>query len=339
MTLSANGVKLRSIPWVAEVLGVRYSVSFLLSAVWIASLSVIPTFAVSQEITISLRLYPGDLLVVPVMVNGAGPYDFVVDTGSNTTIMEARLFRELGLKAEGTMHLSSMVQQNTQGLVAGHAREVAVRGLAARNLEVLATKDLKIGTLEGHVRGILGENFLDQFDVLIDNEKKQITLDSGDGLASSFEGERLPLSLFSTFQGETVLHRPIVSASVPSFTTQPLRLLVDTGSDRLRILPRKGMMWRAGNGAFSTETATSTMFGVLPCAQWQDTVRLGRRFASYVTVVSCPDATAEDADNEGSLPSGIFRQLLISHRFSYVIANPKKRNCAPQESGAPSSLQ
>lgn len=325
----------------AEVFHARYAARVLLSAIGFTSFNVVAAFAVpSQAVTLPLRSYPGNLLIIPVTVNGSGPYDFVVDTGSNTTIIEAGLFRELGLQEEGAMHLSGMVKQNTEALTWATARMVAVSGLAVQNLEVLATKSLNVGTLNHHVRGILGENFLDQFDLLIDNEHKQITLDPGDGLASSFEGERLPLSLFSTFQGKEVLHRPMVPVIVPSFDSHPLRLLLDTGGDALTILPHQGMMWRAANGGFSGATQISTMYGVMSCAQWQDKARLGKSFASTVTVVSCPGATAENADNEGAMPTHVFKQLLISHRSSYVIANPLKRSPPSQETAAEStSLQ
>jgi hypothetical protein len=56
------------------------------------------------------------------------------------------------------------------------------------------------GQIGRGVRGILGENFLDHFD-LIDNEHRQLLFDEGGSLASGFEGEHLPMSQGRTRRG------------------------------------------------------------------------------------------------------------------------------------------
>jgi hypothetical protein len=35
-----------------------------------------------------------EMIVVPVTINGAGPFDFLVDTGSTDTIIDRKLLRE-----------------------------------------------------------------------------------------------------------------------------------------------------------------------------------------------------------------------------------------------------
>ena len=39
-----------------------------------------------QKVTVSMRPYKGTRSVVAVKVNGAGPYDFMVDTGATVTV-------------------------------------------------------------------------------------------------------------------------------------------------------------------------------------------------------------------------------------------------------------
>jgi hypothetical protein len=45
--------------------------------------------------------------VIPVTVNGRGPFDFMVDTGSQVTVVDPSLAQELGLKPQGTVVLVS----------------------------------------------------------------------------------------------------------------------------------------------------------------------------------------------------------------------------------------
>ena len=48
-----------------------------------------------------------DMIVVPVTINGAGPFDFLVDTGSTDTIIDRKLAEELHLPSAGTMILET----------------------------------------------------------------------------------------------------------------------------------------------------------------------------------------------------------------------------------------
>lgn len=48
-----------------------------------------------------MEAYPGSMVIIPVNINGSGPYDIVLDTGSTVTILDGPLFRHLGLKPDG----------------------------------------------------------------------------------------------------------------------------------------------------------------------------------------------------------------------------------------------
>jgi hypothetical protein len=57
--------------------------------------------------SVTPRLVAGALVVIPVTVNGRGPFDFMVDTGSQVTVVDPSLAQELGLKPQGTVGLVS----------------------------------------------------------------------------------------------------------------------------------------------------------------------------------------------------------------------------------------
>lgn len=48
------------------------------------------------------------LTVVPVEINRTGSYDFIVDTGSQLTMIDPKLASELHLQAEGTAGIDSL---------------------------------------------------------------------------------------------------------------------------------------------------------------------------------------------------------------------------------------
>src|SRR5580704_14214174 len=52
--------------------------------------------------SLRLRLVQRSQIVVPVMINHSGPYDFLVDTGAQVTTVDPALAAELHLKTQGT---------------------------------------------------------------------------------------------------------------------------------------------------------------------------------------------------------------------------------------------
>ncbi|MEA2263998.1 MAG: hypothetical protein QOJ51_6823 [Acidobacteriaceae bacterium] len=306
------------------------STTFLLTAWQFLSL---PSFAGPPGVTtVSFSLRAASMLIVPVKINGTGPFDFVMDTGSTVTILDSTLFRELSLKPDGNTLLTSVAKSNAQ--LRATAEEVSVNGLGVAGLRVAAMENFNPGTSDRRVRGILGENFLDHFDLLIDNDHGQVTLDSTKALANSFDGEHLPMSLISNFEGNVVRHRPIVWVTVPSYSSHPMRLLLDTGAAAVAIFPHAGMEWRALNGGNVKAVTAPTPNGNLSCATWKDRLHWGNAAVSGADILACHGATAEKEDNEGSLPTHIFRRILINHGGMYVLVNPVHRSTTTAEAAA-----
>jgi predicted aspartyl protease len=258
---------------------------FLLSISFLLTTSLFPSFAEPLgTTTVSFSLRAGSMLIVPVKINGMGPFDFVMDTGSTVTILDGSLFRELGLKPDGNAPLTSAAKSNAQ--LRATAAEVSVNGLEVAGLRIAVMENFNSGTSDRRVRGILGENFLDRFDVLIDNEHRQVTFDSTTALTNSFDGEHLPMSLISNFEGSVVRHRPIVSATVLSYSSHPMRLLLDSGAASVAIFPHVSMERRALNGGNATAVTTSTPNGNLSCATWKDKLHWGRSTVSRADILA-----------------------------------------------------
>lgn len=98
----------------------------------------------------------GTLVFVPVRVNGNGPYEFVLDTGSSNSSVDRSLVRRLGLPRTGTQH-------RVQGATgSGVVPVVRVREWTLGNVPLRGTTmsevDLGIG-----VAGLLGSDELRRF--------------------------------------------------------------------------------------------------------------------------------------------------------------------------------
>lgn len=141
----------------------------------------IPLSAIAQSIT-PLHEVAG-VPLVQVSVNGAGPYLFVLDTGANVTMVKSSLLYALKSAATRPLTIAGSLGESHQQRAGPGS--FAVAGLSAGDIEIGLLEEGQLGVLEGHAQGILGENFLKHFDVLIDNDRHALTLDRTNRLALS----------------------------------------------------------------------------------------------------------------------------------------------------------
>jgi hypothetical protein len=72
-----------------------------------------------------------------------------------------------------------------------------------------------LANVVGNIRGVLGEDFLQNFDLLIDYRHKVVRLESvGSSIAETAIGEHLPLELNGTYHGKPTHNRLVVSGHI-----------------------------------------------------------------------------------------------------------------------------
>lgn len=107
------------------------------------------------------RTVNGYLMVVPVRINGQGPFDFVVDTGTNRTLIDPELAEQLGLKAAGRISLATLT--DTQPASRYFLGSVTVGSESAANIEALSFAIRPLRAVDKRIRGVLALNFLARF--------------------------------------------------------------------------------------------------------------------------------------------------------------------------------
>jgi len=131
-----------------------------------AVFSVPPTRAIETNgiQTVPLQLHNGHLFV-PVQIGGKS-YSFLLDSGSQDVVVDARVLREQGLQGEGALEASGATR--TSGLKLARLPELDIGGARMRDL-VVTTLDL--GSATGgafKIDGILGYPFFAAAAVRID---------------------------------------------------------------------------------------------------------------------------------------------------------------------------
>lgn len=128
---------------------------------------------------------PGDAaLLVPVRINGSGPYDFILDTGATLTCVDRRMADSLGLpEARGRIGMGTGIRGGTGSMRLVEIDSVAVGEARAERLIGCAV-DLEQFRATGlEVHGLLGLNFLTSFRVTLDFGAERLILSDPAGPA------------------------------------------------------------------------------------------------------------------------------------------------------------
>ena len=293
----------------------------LVQVVVLVSLATTPGFTESQA-TVSMRVPKGPQIVVAVKVNGAGPYNFMVDTGATVTVLDTALFHELGLRPEGLSQIASPAGTTRQ--IRSVVHEITLDRLSVQDITVVSMPTTILSSGNAAIRGILGENFLRHFDILIDNQRRTMTLDAGVGLADLLGGERLPITFSDLPQDDDYRYRPTIWVKTEAYGRA--RVLLDSGSASIMLLQWGGELRGYGN-----RRSIVTVNGTVACKAANESLHLGKRRLGDLTILNCQSALVKPQDREGILPTAIFKQIFISHSGSYAIIDPTRRLNTPQE--------
>ena len=268
--------------------------------------------------SVPMRLVEG-LPVVQVTLNGNGPYDFVVDTGSNITRVQSQLLAQLSISPG-----QELVVHTTTGLTHQRrttAESIGVGGLTVLRVEIDALESEQLSINHQRLSGILGENFLKHFDILLDNERKTLVLDRTSRLAESFYGEQLPFSRFGSFDTGATPDRIVVELKIPSYRKQSLRCALDSGANFTILYPETSKVW---NTLLLSQPPEMHTLGGNSCIMERSLMGVGGSFHADSEFGVCEKMTREASDSDCLLSTHLFQAILISHLNSYVIVNPRK---------------
>jgi hypothetical protein len=268
--------------------------------------------------SVKFPAFQDGFILVPVTINGAGPFKFLFDTGSNSTVLEPKLAAQLNLPRVG-QDVVSGVQADTRVSVV-HAESMSMAGATLVNLDLVVCS--RRCPLPYDARGILGENFLAKFDFLVDYRHHLLELDSTAGeLVNHLEGERLPVRTSGLVEGQHTSGRLIVTGQAIELGKKPLSLLLDSG---INFMVLSGGPGRLGAGTLGQDFAIASVSGTSGYASLNTrmirALRLGSKTVNNVLATAPAKCPAMDTD--GLMPLSAFHSVFISHSHSFVILDP-----------------
>ena len=254
-------------------------------------------------------------IVIPVSINHSGPYNFLLDTGTQMTMIDPALAAELHLAGTGQASVRSGGVNTSASIAQADLVEAGTH--QARGLKVLVF-DLAVQQGKSReLRGVLGEDFLGQFDLLIDNAHSMVCLDDAGRMRTDVKGRRVELLSSAADEG---LARPPVVAVKLSDGMRPARLELDSGAEvsflfdtSFMALGVPKLVSVSGSGATGEQRA----FRALP----PQNVKIGSVEMTKVPFVafSAAQKNAHTSDFDGLLPIGLFKTVFINHAEHFAV--------------------
>ncbi len=127
-------------------------------------------------------------MIVEVAINHSGPYEFLFDTGTQVTVVDQSLAAELHLEAKGNAAVAGISFQGPA--IFAQLDSVELGDHASTNQGVVVYDMKRLQSAGFAIRGLLGADFLSQFDVLINNALKVVCVDDTGAMLQGVNRER-----------------------------------------------------------------------------------------------------------------------------------------------------
>jgi hypothetical protein len=263
-------------------------------------------------------------MVISVTINRAGPYEFTVDTGSQITIIEPSLAAELQLESAGVASVVAASRRAAKTYLV--SPEVIEAGPYAVHRPLVAVESLaQFQALYPGIRGILGENFLMGFDLLIDRGKKIMCLDPTTEMRRNVRGEQVSVVRWGAGDDIRIAKRILVPVRLSGQGARTIHLRLDSGASTpiLFVNPYEWEPWVRRAKALRAHVVgeSEVLFKVMAPQK----IRIGNSVVSDVTFAA-PVASKQNvgfAGEDGLLPTSLFKRVFISYRGGFVVLDPR----------------
>jgi predicted aspartyl protease len=171
------------------------------------------------------------LILLPTRVNGAGPFDFILDTGAGTSLLSAELAQQLNIKILGTK----------EGQSAGGKISVSLAKVDSLAVGQAKIEDVDVGivdldhiskTIGAKIDGDIGYNFLKHFRVTIDYQTGEIRFGGPKRIENFGRSSKTEIAMRLASPA-----KPLVLVDVYANRRGPFQFAIDTGTSTTAIAP------------------------------------------------------------------------------------------------------
>lgn len=277
------------------------------------------TSAASNHSSVPLRIVRGYLAVASVSINGSGPYDFLVDTGTNTTLIDPDLVAELKFKPIDRLALTTLT--GSQPVPRYFLEQTSVGSASVVQTEALASPLDQLRRLDRNIRGILGMNFLENFSFRLDYEHHKLEIFDPSEPPEISGGLRVPIEMTES--------RLLVPVTSQASRDGVWKLALDSGISAVAIFDDRlaGALQNHNsehcvgicNVAVHTNSFSSTVADQISA----DMRIVDKSLRNQPIVVLQDDAEIPRPPEDGLLPAALFHAVFFDRAQKCIVLNPR----------------
>jgi predicted aspartyl protease len=268
--------------------------------------------SIQAQAEMRFRLVHNTLIVVSVMANGVGPFDFVFDTGADTTIVDPSVAPKLSLVSLD--HVEQTTLAGAQTLTRAKLRTLSIGSVQAESIPVLVQDLAELRKLDSNIEGIAAQNFLSHFNYILDYHSRVIRFEQANEIRNTIQGDQVPL--------EASNNRMLVASEAQSRNHAKLHLLLDSGANSVVLLRTASQTLNLPKQESGLETTSTGQVG-LEVARVRELVVGSEQF--HDMEVALPAADPAERIGDGLLPTAFFHALYVNNHDGFVIFNPRAR--------------
>jgi len=264
---------------------------------------------VAEGASVRYQVREGGRILVPVSINGAGTHLFLFDTGADTTVLDAKLVRKLGLQPTGKAPMRTFAGLRTVDLVRVESLELG--SWSEGPVEAVSADLSETFGLPSEVQGILGQDFLSRVSfLLLLGREHRLEIDGDGKLVGQLGGERLGVERKG---GRYYVRGQVAGAS------EPRRFLLDSGIPYPVVYEDPGLQMSCSEAGTTAASAAGTR-KLRPCRM--PALQVGPVALRNLSVQVAARLNGPPAFEDGILPLGLFDAIYFDHAANSVIRNP-----------------
>jgi hypothetical protein len=298
---------------------------------WFASLvlaaTIVPPLAAEAHCpgnvaSVPFRLVNRHWIVLALSIDHTGPYNFLLDSGTQITMIDPSLAAALHLDTQGRAEVVGVGSGQSASyaqldLVEAGSHSVANQKVLVQDLQNLHSPDL-------HLQGILGEDFLEQFDLLIDNAHRLLCLDDSAAMRAEVKGPHIPLVVTADADEAGAMPGLLLITVQLSGGLRPVRLLLDSGvNEPILFNSSQYMLARPSHDVLLSGRGVDGAQPTLSVLPPQD-VKIGSLKlpgVAFLSTTTNKDSYVKEFD--GVLTTGLFRRVFIDHADRFAVLEPR----------------
>jgi predicted aspartyl protease len=145
-----------------------------------------PVFADSS--TIAVRIDGSGAVIVPVVINGRGPFQFLLDTGSSHSVISQSLADKLALRFIARTSVTMSTGRQWRPVV--NLNQTTIGSAQSEGLLASVAPAAQLDDIARGIEGIIGQDFLFDLNYTLDYRRKRLVWRDDE---TQIDGVRLPL--------------------------------------------------------------------------------------------------------------------------------------------------